>query len=442
MSPSAYRVGCATTDITPPAGMPCLSWMPRHLPIRSVHDPLFARAACLEAGDERAVIVSADTIGFADTLLGPGRSFVGETKHAIAQAAGLPPSHIMLASNHIHSSAETLGFRPLAETYPNAQAWLKSLQAALAQCAAMACDGMVEAELNIARGAAPGLSFNRRGDECLDDEVIVLLFEAADGPELILVNYACHPVVMQAQEVVSADYVGAMTTAVEARLPRLRSCQFLLGACGDIDPRSGATRRFSDAQHMGLSLADEVLRLAAAAGGAGRSTEPAVVKAVSTAVPFPSRPLPPAPEVQRLNAWAEAERRALLEMPESPAKAARIDRLASTEEELVRMEEGAGPFAGEVQVIRIGGAVLMGLPGEVFCASGRHIKALCEPLVGIPVSCANGYLGYLAPPEAWEKGGYETELGLWSKVGPEAVALAIGVIEKLLPGVTAPRRTP
>jgi hypothetical protein len=85
-----------------------------------------------------------------------------------------------------------------------------------------------------------------------------------------------------------------------------------------------------------------------------------------------------------------------------------------------------------VQVIGIGDAVLAAVPGEAFCAIGRRIKALCAPRVGVPVTCANGYLGYLAPPEAWERGGYEVALGPWSKVGPEAPALLLTAVETLV----------
>lgn len=396
-----YRIGCAKADITPPLGMPFLSGVPRHAPISGVHDPLFARAACIEAGGSRVVVVSADTIGFANSLLGEGRSFTGEVKRAIERATGIPASHVMLASNHIHSSAETLSFRPLRATYAEAQAWLEMLQATLSRCAVAACAGSAEVELRIGRGMAPGLSYNRRGEEALDEEVTVLVFASDHGPELVLANYACHPVIVQAQPLVSADYVGAMVNAVEESVPSLRACQFLLGACGDIDPSVGATRRFADVEPMGRALAEHVLRLILSAG---RGDEPAVVRAASAEIEFPSRPLP------------------------TPQEAAgTVD-----EEELVRIAEGDGPFREDVQVIRIGDAVLAGVPGEAFSAVGYRIKALCAPRVGVPVTCANGYLGYFAPPEAWKRGGYEVGLGPWSKVGPEAPAILVTAVKGLL----------
>jgi hypothetical protein len=50
--------------------------------------------------------------------------------------------------------------------------------------------------------------------------VTVLVFESpGSGRKVALINYACHPVIVQAQDRVSADYVGVMTSALERRIP-------------------------------------------------------------------------------------------------------------------------------------------------------------------------------------------------------------------------------
>jgi len=81
--------------------------------------------------------------------------------------------------------------------------------------------------------------------------------------------------------------------------------------------------------------------------------------------------------------------------------------------------------------MRIGNAVLVGIPGEPFCRLGMEIKRRSKPLIGIPVGYANGYLGYFAPPQAWETGGYETWCGPWSKVSRESTQIIIEIFEKL-----------
>jgi hypothetical protein len=101
-------------------------------------------------------------------------------------------------------------------------------------------------------------------------------------------------------------------------------------------------------------------------------------------------------------------------------------------ETMARVEKGDAPFRAELQALRIGQAVLVGIPGEPFCSLGLAIKCAAQPLVGVPIGYANGYLGYLAPPEAWEKGGYEVSCGPWSKVGPEAFSRLLQAANDLL----------
>ncbi len=396
-SGSAYTVGYWKTDITPPIGMPFLGWRPRHQPIRGIHDSLFARAAYIKARGERVIIISADTLGFAGGLLGPGRSFIGEVKAEIERITGIPGTHILIASNHIHSSAETLGFRPLTAEYPEALTWLEGLQRSLVECAVNACGATFEAGLKINNGSVSGIAKNRRGDDCLDQEVIALTFESDRGPELVMVNYACHPVILQVWDQVSADYVGAVCRHVEEGIGA--NCMFLMGACGDINPIKADSRDYADSDAMGRVIADKVLRLVAD----DHPAEPAVVRAASTFVDFPSRSLPSVDELPPDGDNAEA---------------------------LVRIAEGTGPFTGEVQAIRVGDAVLVGMPGEVFCATGMAIKEICKPLTGIPVGYANGYLGYFIPPDAWQKDTYETRLGPWSKVGAEAVEMLLDTVRQ------------
>lgn len=81
-----------------------------------------------------------------------------------------------------------------------------------------------------------------------------------------------------------------------------------------------------------------------------------------------------------------------------------------------------------IQVFMRGNCLLTGISGEVFCKMGLSIKEMSEPFVGIPVGYAKGYLGYFSPEEAWEKGGYEVQLGMWSKVGVDSYKIIMDTI--------------
>ena len=62
-----------------------------------------------------------------------------------------------------------------------------------------------------------------------------------------------------------------------------------------------------------------------------------------------------------------------------------------------------------IQVIRLGGAAIVALPGEVFVETGMNIKAASDATPTFIVSLANGYIGYICTDKALtEEGGYET----------------------------------
>src|SRR5207247_9358412 len=69
-----------------------------------------------------------------------------------------------------------------------------------------------------------------------DRELVVLLFERPDGrPAIVLTHFACHPVTVQVQPLVSADFPGVLTTLVERAAPGCEQCLFLQGAAGRIN---------------------------------------------------------------------------------------------------------------------------------------------------------------------------------------------------------------
>ena len=62
-----------------------------------------------------------------------------------------------------------------------------------------------------------------------------------------------------------------------------------------------------------------------------------------------------------------------------------------------------------VQVIRLGEAAIVALPGEVFVETGMNIKSKSDANPTFLVSLANGYIGYICTDKALiEEGGYET----------------------------------
>jgi len=208
-----FQAGTAKVDVTPPLTIPYLGFEPRHAFFEGVHDPLYARALAVDDGKTVAVLITADSIGFSNQILGPGRDFTAEVRQCVLAQTGIPAEHVMLASSHAHSTPETLNIRPLLDT-PGAEAWLEVLMDQLASAAVMAVRNRKPSTLKVATGAVQGLGQSRRilgtdgklypwrnrpPDDNIadwgstDPQVGVLSFDAIDGDSRILItNFACH----------------------------------------------------------------------------------------------------------------------------------------------------------------------------------------------------------------------------------------------------------
>jgi neutral ceramidase len=415
-----FTVGAGKVEITPPLDVPYLSFAPRHQAFAAVHDPLHARALFVSDGTRRGAIIAAEAIGFINSVLGDDRDFTAEVRAEVQRRTGIPAAYIMLAAAHVHSSPDSIDIRPLRGSAAG-RTWLEGLIGKLGLAAEKAQANTFEATLGIGQADFPGYSRNRRGEDCLDNLVTVLRFESRDRQRrIVMVNYACHPVIVQAQDRVSADYVGVTATRLEKEIDGLEACLFLQGADGDINPWIDDTRDFADVERMGTALAGKVTEIIEGMPPADEAGETAVIRhaaqpvlfvSCSQTIELPSRPLP---------ALEEA----------SPA-ASGDNRIGLGDELAERLLDEREFYRAELQIVRLGNAVLTGIPGEPFCRMGKAIRERARPLAGIPVGYANGYVGYIVPPESWPRGGYEVDPGPWSKVAPESHALILACLARL-----------
>ncbi|MEO6873305.1 MAG: hypothetical protein ABI222_00645 [Opitutaceae bacterium] len=429
-STAFYRAGAARIEITPPPALPYLAFAPRHQSFSGIHDPLWVRALHVSVGNRAVAVVNADLIGFADTLLGPGRSFVDEIKAEVTKATGLAPDAILLAASHAHSTPDTLDFRPLRES-PGAVAWLEGVKIKIAAAVVTARANAYPAELRTGRIEFTGYAKNRRGESCLDEGVELLQFTGVERAQKILVvNYACHPVIVQVQSLISADFVGAMQHGVEAGLPGCDACLFLQGACGDINPRMEDSRDFRDVDEFGVALAAKVMELADRISQ--KRPAPVAIAFAAETLELPSRDLPSQSEIHSLNQETSQLRAARGEGREATGLDLQIaSSIRINEEKLARIAEGVGPFEARLQAIRIGNTLLGAIPGEPPCCLAAETARRFQPLQTMIVGFANGYLGYILTPEQWARGGYEAELGPWSKVSSASYAIILDALDRL-----------
>ena len=274
------KAAVAKVDITPPPGLPMYGFLDRIKDNKlstGTLDPLFARILLLEAGEKRLALITLDL----------GRTFneseLTQMRQEVQRAAGV--SYFIVTASHTHSGPNLL------DSYPRDRApeWEASAIKKIVASVSEAATHLVEARIGTGRGEVY-IGYNRRqlhpeGSVSMlwtnpekqptfpiDPTVLVLRIDDNQGnPLALLVNYACHPVVLGSDNLqYSADFVGAMASTVEAAFDHAPLCFYLQGGDGDINPYY-ATTALSDGaiakrDWTGKQLGDEVVRVAQLAG--------------------------------------------------------------------------------------------------------------------------------------------------------------------------------
>ena len=244
-SAGVLRAGVAKADITPSPGIRLWGYSDRKTPSTGTLDPLYARVLVLEAGGKRVALVAVDL----------GRTFGPASLEWLRNATRNQVSFLIVAASHTHSAPV------VRDQYASgAPAWEIAALKKIANAVNDAAEHLVEAQIGVGYGVAyvghnrlrvnPNGSvdwFERNLAEVpttpVDSTVSVLRVDRLNGePIAILVNYACHAVVLGSDNPqYSADFPAALSHAVEAAFGGKPICFFLQGAAGDINPYYAVT---------------------------------------------------------------------------------------------------------------------------------------------------------------------------------------------------------
>ena len=404
------RAGFAEVDITPPVGTHKIGWL-RDIVSEEVMDPLSARIAVLEADDVTLAWIQLDTLSIRWTQ-------VNDVRQRIERDCGVPGTNVMIAATHNHGGPAVAHCGDVSRD----DEYVEALVGGIVQGFGHAMARLVPVEIGFGRVFEFGLSHNRRiilrngtsithgagfthpealcREGPIDPEVAVLA--ARDGGGRILgaiVNFACHPVHHGGGTALTAGYPGALAAEMGAR-----DCPvtlFLNGASGNISPGNPDFGLNPTMEEIGAKLAEDV---ALAIEAAAWSPE-AELCGASAAVQLPYR----VPTDDEIAGTVPGAQRFV-----DPTV---YDRGMPRLVERIR-ERGTQP--AEVQVLSVGELAFAGIPAEYFVQHGLRIKEEAHPLHALVVGHANGMVGYVPTPEAFDRGGYETTFAGSSRLAPQA----------------------
>jgi len=421
--------GAAKVDITPPAGVRLGGFAGRYKPSEGIHDNLFARALYLEGQDEAILLITVD-------ILNVPNDAVDAVRGSLSRKLGIPQGAIMLSATHTHSGPSlTPDITSEEESELNIK-YTKELPLHLSEVGRMAAESTKEGSMRLGAGRAE-ITYNRRTEGGITDpEVIALSVEDASGHIFAsLTNYACHGVVLGGSNYqISGDFMGQACRAIEKGFGGNHVALYANAATGDLNPITckgyGCAGTFEDAQRLGLVVANATIQ---ALKSSTSSSRPRIGSA-STTVKVAK--LKPSLEVaQRLH---ENQVKVLEQARKEGAKPEALKSLEAALEytgknlRLVREMEFPDSDQADLQAIRVGGLALATMPGEPVAKLGLGLKARSPFSPTGMVSYANGYHGYIATREDYEKGGYEVTTTWWNRLAPGTGELLLEADLKLL----------
>lgn len=403
----AFEAGAARVTITPPQdadfGHVSLGGFGARMgaAYEGVHDDIYARALVLRQGDTTVALVALDRLEVP--------RFLHEDVAARVEDLGIATEGLIITASHTHSAPENMArggdIFPLAFGRYN-KALYDWTVGQIVQAMRQAVASLRPALLGSAQTRLDGMNRNRRGDKTVDADLTVVKVAEPDRDVIgCIVSFTAHPTILGASNLlISGDYPGHVERAVEARLSDAAVALFCNGAEGD-QSVNGAGKAFEGVAQYGDRLAQEVVALLRTCEMDARPA----FNVVSRTLTLPQRSISPA-----------FEKSARDEYPVPPELAGRLLQVLFPDEALV-------------QVVRMGDAMLITVPGEAVAAIGLELKARAR-LRGVPhpfiAGLANTYCGYILTPEEYDEGGYEAAVSLYGReFGPFLVRQLLPMIE-------------
>lgn len=463
------KVGFAKTVITPAIGFGDMYGYAARKECnrapRGVLDEQYAKALVVDDGRTQAALVALD-VGNIDV------EFTAQVREQAAKRIELPMEHIMVSGTHTHANVGITVDSPFPidahfredairkATGAVCQAWWNRKPACIGSghgsvpkdiapeayahrekdpfswgYEAQRSDAIMANKVFRGEPTFPLSDINKDtdyGTTPVDPEVGVIRVDHGDGrPMGVLYNFGCHPDVLGPNNVLlSADFPGYASKIIERELGEGSVAHFCQGADGDIrmvltckrsDWATAETDRdwavHDNLKRMGGILAHEALKTWA---GLDMSADVCVsVRRESILAPWWR--FPDMAEVRRYKETQERDlQRALAgkALTPYPSKGTNYDvniarmRLNWANRMLNEIPSGKlNPkgFMMEIQSIRIGQTVIIGIPAEVFALTSLKLKQSLPGWNVIVCGHANGCRGYLLPRGCHQEGGYWLE---------------------------------
>lgn len=365
--------GTAKVKITPEIPVQMSGYGGRTDPSKGVHDDLFLRVIAFGDGENKAVIIAADLIGF--TL-----PYWEEITKRLERETDIPQENILLCATHTHGGPTPANIYRSDPPTPDIISYTEGLTEKIVTTVreainnlkpALIGSGKGECKMNMnrrARSADRGIILGKNPDGICDHEVgVVRIDDEYLNPIAIFINWPCHGTVMSGRNYqITADWLGAAAGYVEKEFDNTIIAPVTAGASGDINGLYGPGEQFGYVDITGIMVGEEVVRVA---------------KDIKT---FPYGSISASQRLITL----PGKQRAKSNFPQ-------------------KIYEPGPNLDVRLSALKIGNIVFTGISGEVMNEIGLDVKKLSPFRYTYVITHCNGSSGYLVTDEAYQEGGYE-----------------------------------
>ena len=465
-APGTLQAGVARRPVNPPLGTRQTGFRLFGNPVQAIESDLTATALVLSDGTTKVAVIAIDLSIVGIDLSLRGLRPAQEMRVRVADALGIPVTHVLLNTSHAHSGVALPDYMPdTPEQLALKERFRQVLIAGLVEAAVEADARLQPARLGCGWGESTIGVYRRETrdgrdvlgevpDHPIDTSVGVIRVDDLEGdPIAVVFRYSCHPVTMgPLSAVVSSDFPGAARRVVETSIGGL--ALFLQGGGGNINPRAGMGYEpdcRETKERVGLELGAEVVKVAAGMRTATRAGErrplgnvpnilftpwervegplEVTIAAAEQTVALDYVDLPSQDEA---NAILAERSRSLRARREGDAQEWEI-RVAEKEEDWARLLVEAAAHEHPtcelfLQAIRVGNLVISGMDAELFFESGLEIRSRSPFAHTFALGYTNGTIGYLPraedhPPGGWRADARYAVPDLIFQVHPHPVAL-------------------
>lgn len=441
------KAAMTRADITPPFGLELAGYP--HYPRNNTgfHDPLYAACMYLNNGEQEVAIVTLDLLFFS-------KKHVAATRRLAKEKCGIKEQNIMISCSHTHSGPWASGRLDIESLEAGKEQPKEYVESVISTIANIICEAKENAfhacfaSGTTVCGAESGIGGNRRIPGGPHDPLVSVMAikDETDAIRGIMVNYTLHPTfIHEWSNVCTADYPCYLKMQLEEMEPKAL-VGFAQGTSGNQSSRYYRQgESYDEAERVGRILgkaAHTVLEKA-------EWTNELPIKIANSEIELELRDFGTEEE---LVAQVEHDEKIYKELYAKYGDSENREeyylwqnanlKLLGSEDQLgyVRMRKAgikvellSDEAPAEIQIIRLGKTLLVGLPGELFVEYGLYIKAVAGFGTVIVNELTNGVLpGYLYTPESLVTGGYETDTSmLGENFGRHLVDRVLETIEKV-----------